>query len=95
MLVVCNLSLQNRTALLTLWSGILAVEVHGRSQVATASFQNIPKPLQAVQTGHPWRVVLPASSENRSARSQYIVLDGGFLGITTLYAPPPEDHKFE
>jgi hypothetical protein len=73
----------------------LADEVHGRSRVATVSFQNIPGPLQTLQTARSWRISLPVSSENQSARSQYLVLDDGFLGITTLYAPPPEDHKVE
>jgi hypothetical protein len=70
----------------------LANEVHGRSQVATVSFQSIPAPLQTV---HSWRIPLPASFENQPARSQYIALDDSFLGMTTLYTPPQEDHKVQ
>lgn len=39
--------------------------------------------------------MLPKPSENHSIRSQYLTLDDRFLGITTLYTPPLEDHKVE
>ncbi|KAH8880966.1 hypothetical protein GQ53DRAFT_799429 [Thozetella sp. PMI_491] len=67
----------------------LAVEIHGRSCTATVSFCNVPCQLQS---GQSWRISLPAIS-NQSAGS--LTLDTGFLGITTLYAPPPQDHEID
>ena len=70
----------------------LAVEVHGRSQTATVSFRNVPHELQMLRVGQPWEIPLPAMSDNRSP---IITLDRDFLGVATLYAPPPQDHKVE
>ncbi|KAK7419112.1 hypothetical protein QQZ08_010982 [Neonectria magnoliae] len=73
----------------------LADEIHGRSRTATVTFQNIPLPLQALRTGQAWSIVLPKPSEDHSTRSQYLALDDGFLGITTLYTPPPDSHRVD
>ena len=69
----------------------LADEIHGRSRTATVSFQNVPSQLQ--KAGDSWKIS-PAAS-NQPADPQSLVMDGDFLGITTLYAPPSQDHKIE
>ncbi|KAK1762028.1 hypothetical protein QBC33DRAFT_582006 [Phialemonium atrogriseum] len=71
----------------------LTNEIHGLSQTATVSFRNIPPRLQtAAQARRPLHIPLLARS-NQSTRLPSITLDNGFLGITTLYAPPLQDHK--
>lgn len=74
----------------TVWS--LADEIHGLSRTATVSFQNLPSQLQ--KAGDSWKIPLPAAP-NQPSRPQSLTLEGGFLGITTLYAPPSQDHKIE
>ncbi|KAL5610516.1 hypothetical protein FOBRF1_006633 [Fusarium oxysporum] len=73
----------------------LATEIHGRSQSATVTFQNVSHHLQAVHTGQTRSVLLPKSSGNQPSRPQYLVLDHDFFGITTLYVPPLDDHKVD
>ncbi|KAF2193038.1 hypothetical protein K469DRAFT_551882 [Zopfia rhizophila CBS 207.26] len=73
----------------------LADEAHGRSRVATVSFQNIPAPLQKLETDRPWQLTLPSSSKNQSTRQQCLALDQDFFGITTLYACPPQDYNVD
>jgi hypothetical protein len=75
------------------WS--LTKEVLGRSQVATVSFGDTPRSVQKLQAGRSWRIALSASSGNQLAGSGNVMLDDSFLGITTLYSPPNEDHKIE
>lgn len=65
----------------------LADEVHGRSRTATVSFRKSP-----LNTAR--QIPLPALS-NEFARPSGLTLDDGFLGITTLYAPPTQYHKVE
>jgi hypothetical protein len=72
----------------------LAREIHGRSQTATVAFEKVSPRLQALPPGPPWQIHLPAAT-GPSARSHSLALDHGFLGITTLYAPPSQDHKVE
>lgn len=72
--------------------GSLAREVHGRTKTATVTFPNVLS-FQTLHLDETWRLSLPA--EDRSPRNPYLVLEDGFLGITTLYSPPPEDHKVE
>ncbi|KAF7546312.1 hypothetical protein G7Z17_g8529 [Cylindrodendrum hubeiense] len=69
----------------------LAYETHGQSSTATVTFQNIPLPL----VKETWSIQLPITTENQHGRDQYLVLGDDFLGITTLYTPPPNDHKIE
>jgi hypothetical protein len=73
----------------------LATEIHGRSQSATVTFQNLSYHLQAVHAGQTRSVLLPKSSGGQPARPQYLVLDHDFFGITTLFIPPLDDHKVE
>lgn len=71
----------------------LAHEIHARSSTGTVIFQNVSLP-----TARTWRISLPQPSEPskiQPARDQHLTVDDDFLGITTLYAPPPEDHKVE
>ncbi|KAG7001762.1 Protein SERAC1 [Fusarium oxysporum f. sp. conglutinans] len=73
----------------------LAHEIHGRSRTATVTFQTVPLRLQALQTGRTWSILLPKPSGCQSTRDQYLVLDDGFLGITTLFTPPADDHRVD
>ncbi|RKL27770.1 hypothetical protein BFJ72_g12898 [Fusarium proliferatum] len=73
----------------------LATEIHDRSQSATVTFQNASYYLQAIPAGQTRSILLPKSSENQSAPPGYLALDGDFFGITTLYAPPLDDHKVD
>ncbi|KAL7785260.1 hypothetical protein V8C37DRAFT_419985 [Trichoderma ceciliae] len=72
----------------------LASEIHGRSQTATVSFRNAPYQLQKLPARRTWDVPLSMPSDHLS-RSRTLTLDDGFLGITTLYAPPSQDHKVD
>jgi hypothetical protein len=68
----------------------LAKEIDGGSGTATVIFQNAPR---QPQPGRAWQIPLPAS--NQSTRPQTLTLDDGFLGITTLHAPPLRNHKVD
>ncbi|KAH7013380.1 hypothetical protein EDB80DRAFT_369920 [Ilyonectria destructans] len=70
----------------------LTREVHGRTKTATVTFPNVLS-FQTLHLDETGRLSLPA--EDRSPRNPYLVLEDGFLGITTLYSPPPEDHKVD
>lgn len=61
----------------------LALEIHGNSQTATAI---LPGELPA-------ELCIRQADENFPA--QFLTLQHHFLGITTLYRPPKEDHKVE
>lgn len=63
----------------------LAQEVHGRSSTGTVHFPNRPSTQ---------RFTLPLTAGEHTFQ-ETIVLDDNFHGITTLYTPPPEDHKLE
>jgi protein SERAC1 len=73
----------------------LAEEVYGKSKVGTVKFEVLPPKLDKL---HELRVRMPpASKAGQPSMSQDITLtlDDKFLGITTLYCPPPGDHKAE
>lgn len=70
----------------------LAREVHGRTKTATVTFRNV-LPFQTLHKDEIWRLWLPA--EHQSPRNPYLAVEDGFLGITTLYSPPPEGHEVE
>ncbi|RYC84216.1 hypothetical protein BFJ63_vAg12902 [Fusarium oxysporum f. sp. narcissi] len=73
----------------------LAHEMHGRSRTATVTFHTVPFRLQALQTGQTWSILLPKPSEYQSTRDQYLALDDRFLGITTLFTPPADEHRVD
>lgn len=62
----------------------LAKEIHGGSGTGTATF-----------VGQPRREIALQESVNQTAQSKYLSFDKDFLGITTLYAPPVDDHELE
>ncbi|KAK4060816.1 uncharacterized protein Triagg1_10586 [Trichoderma aggressivum f. europaeum] len=71
----------------------LAAEIDGHFKTATINFLNPPSPVQAAK---PWYIPLPETDESKLAVSNLpLRLDGGFLGITTLFSPPVEDHDID
>ena len=71
----------------------LADEVDGFFRTATVNFLNPPSPQK---TAKPWYIPLPQEEEDEFAVSSLpLRLDSGFIGITTLFAPPEEDHEIE
>ncbi|CAG9997203.1 unnamed protein product [Clonostachys byssicola] len=68
----------------------LAPEIHGRTQTATATFLRVPPLPRGAKA---WRIPLPAGDQLQNKRQKSIELDGDFLGVTTLYQPPPHEHQ--
>lgn len=62
----------------------LALEVHGRSKTGTATFQDGTKPPKRLR-----------GNLQPSDVDQTLGIDDSFLGLTTLFAPSPEDHQVE
>ncbi|KAK2055584.1 hypothetical protein LY76DRAFT_628220 [Colletotrichum caudatum] len=62
----------------------LATEAHGRSMTGTATFRDGTDPPTTLQ-----------GSLRPEEVSQTLTLDRGFLGLTTLSSPSPEDHKVD
>ncbi|KAH7009843.1 hypothetical protein EDB80DRAFT_610413 [Ilyonectria destructans] len=73
----------------------LASEINGRTKTATVTFQNLLPPLQELRAEETRSFRLPKTNKNQPGRDEYLTLDHGFFGITTLYTPPPEDHKVD
>ncbi|KAK4080787.1 hypothetical protein Trihar35433_1892 [Trichoderma harzianum] len=71
----------------------LATEIDGHFKTATVNFLSPPPP---VQTAKPWYILLPEADGSELAVSNLpLRLDGDFLGITTLFSPPVEDHDVD
>ncbi|KAH0497442.1 hypothetical protein TgHK011_004743 [Trichoderma gracile] len=71
----------------------LADEVGGFFRTATVNFLN---PLALEKTVSPWYIPLPEAEECELAVSSLpLSLDSGFIGMTTLFAPPAEDHEID
>ncbi|KAL7815934.1 hypothetical protein V8C44DRAFT_323407 [Trichoderma aethiopicum] len=71
----------------------LADEVDGYFKTATVNFLNPPSPEKSVK---PWYIPLPQDEESELAVSSLpLRIDSGFIGITTLFAPPTEDHEID
>ncbi|KAL6826497.1 hypothetical protein V8C40DRAFT_244386 [Trichoderma camerunense] len=64
----------------------LAKEFHGRSQTATISVRETYRP--------PPTVPLPVES-GEFGRPRNVTIDHVFLSITSLFTPPPQDHKVD
>ncbi|KAL7916598.1 hypothetical protein GGI35DRAFT_46526 [Trichoderma velutinum] len=73
----------------------IANEIHGRSQTATVTFQGVPSQLQGRLADPAKGVGLYVPSADQHSRPRSLMLDTAFLGVTTLYAPPPQDHKVD
>jgi hypothetical protein len=74
--------------------GSLADEVHGRTQTATLTFQDDSSQLQEILTVKKLKIPLHLLPK-RPNRAPSLVFDCDFNGITTLYAPAPEDYRIE
>ena len=71
----------------------LADEIDGNFKTATVNFLNPPS---SEKTVRPWYIPLPETEESEFAVSSLpLRLDSGFIGMTTLFAPPVEDHEIE
>ncbi|KAL7811186.1 hypothetical protein V8C44DRAFT_330904 [Trichoderma aethiopicum] len=70
----------------------LAHEANTDFQTATATLGNAPSTLRNVQN---WQIRIPETPNAQTAGPQWLVVERDFLGITTLYAPPPDDHKID
>jgi hypothetical protein len=70
----------------------LAQEIHNRSQTATVTFQDL---LLSPESRQSELILLPKPSDDQLTGDRYLILDKAFLGITTLYTPPPDAHKIE
>jgi hypothetical protein len=70
----------------------LAQEIDNRSRTATVTFQDLPFSPESRQSE---RILLPKPSDDQLSGDQYLRLNKAFLGITTLYMPPPDAHKIE
>lgn len=71
----------------------LADEIDGYFRTATVNFLNPPA---SEKTVRPWYIPLPQAEEDELAVSSLpLRLDSGFIGTTTLFAPPAEDHEIE
>lgn len=90
-------SLADRESLTRFVVKSLAHEIDGRSKTATVTgtFQNSPLPPQKFGSDQTRRILLPRLAGKQPTPNQYLTLDTRFLGINTLYSPPPEDHKVE
>lgn len=73
----------------------LAPEIHRRSGTATVVFLDPVSLPDALRTDSGWRIPLPKREADQPTRDEYLILDDDFHGITTLFAPPPDDHKLE
>ncbi|KAK1244211.1 hypothetical protein MKX08_002349 [Trichoderma sp. CBMAI-0020] len=74
--------------------GSLAIEFHGRTQTATLTFQNDSSQLQEILTAKQPKIPLQLLPK-KPTRSSSLVFDCDFDGITTLYAPPSQDHHVD
>ncbi|KAL7896425.1 hypothetical protein HDV63DRAFT_401235 [Trichoderma sp. SZMC 28014] len=70
----------------------LAIEAGEQYQSATITFQDLPLRLQKYPQ---WDIVVPETFTAMAAGEQYLSIDKDFYGLTTLFAPPPRDHKIE
>ncbi|KAJ4865462.1 ankyrin repeats (3 copies) domain-containing protein [Trichoderma breve] len=73
----------------------LTNEIHGRSQTATVTFQDVPNQLQERLADPAKGVGLYVPSSDQHSRPRSLMLDTAFLGVTTLYSPPPHEHKVD
>lgn len=73
----------------------LANEIHGRSQTATVTFQEVPSQLKERLIDPAKGIALYVPSSDQLSRPRSLILDTAFLGVTTLFAPPPQHHKVE
>ncbi|RKK74028.1 hypothetical protein BFJ71_g17325 [Fusarium oxysporum] len=70
----------------------LATDINSCCSTGTVTFQHIPEHLQ---NGQSWKISIPRLPGSQSARDQCLELDSAFLGMTSLYSPPLEDHQIE
>lgn len=62
----------------------LALEAHGRSQTGTVTFRSRTQPPETLKR-----------SLQNSLDTTTVTLDTSFHGLSTLFAPPQEDHQVE
>ncbi|KJZ70126.1 hypothetical protein HIM_10496 [Hirsutella minnesotensis 3608] len=72
----------------------LAREIHSRSSSGTVIYRDLPAALSPNLT-KPRTLCLPKPPEMHTTRPKSLTLDADFLGMTTLFAPPEDDHKVD
>ncbi|PTB38804.1 hypothetical protein M441DRAFT_146152 [Trichoderma asperellum CBS 433.97] len=70
----------------------LATEAGEQYQSATIAFQNLPPQLQNHLN---WDIIVPDTSNAEFAGERCLNIDKDFYGLTTLFAPPPREHKID
>ncbi|TFB02189.1 hypothetical protein CCMA1212_005710 [Trichoderma ghanense] len=70
----------------------LAHEAGVDLQTATVTLGTNPPKLQ---NGRTWQIPLPQEPDSQPVGEQWLAIEKDFHGITTLYAPPPEDHRID
>ncbi|KAK0729438.1 hypothetical protein B0H67DRAFT_476537 [Lasiosphaeris hirsuta] len=66
----------------------LAAEIHAQSSTSTVTFRSV-----ASLPSSTWYIPLSKQPKNQPTRDASF--DNDFHGITTLFAPPPDDHKVD
>lgn len=70
----------------------LAIEAGEQYQSATITFPDL---LLRFQKYPQWDIVVPETFNAMATGELYLSIDKDFYGLTTLFAPPPKDHKIE
>ncbi|KPM39165.1 hypothetical protein AK830_g7399 [Neonectria ditissima] len=73
----------------------LAVEINDCYQTGTVTFKKLPARLSELRVGNSCEILLPKPDDNPDAGDRYLSFDHDFLGITTLHAPPGDDHQVD
>ncbi|KAL7918702.1 nacht and ankyrin domain-containing protein [Trichoderma austrokoningii] len=74
--------------------GSLAIEVHGRTQTATLTFQDDSPQLEEIMAAKKLKIPLQLLGK-QPTKSSSLVFDCDFNGNTTLYAPSSQNHRID
>lgn len=73
--------------------GSLAVDIDGDYQCATLTFHDVPTTLKRLEPARRCHLDLPSPTDD--VDSECLTFDVEFHGITTLFAPPEDEHLVE
>lgn len=71
----------------------LEPEVNVQTLTGTVTFKSPPAAL--LEGDKKWELKVPKEEAESSTRRRWIEVEGDFIGLTTLFAPNPENHKVE